>query len=88
MALCACTPHPYTRNAMKKASSYAADKEILLRRLRRVEGQTRGLARMVEEERYCMDILQQIASMQAAADAVAMLLLEDHVKGCVAESLS
>jgi DNA-binding FrmR family transcriptional regulator len=72
---------------MKKASSYASNKDILLTRLRRIEGQTRGLARMVEEDRYCMDILQQIASMQAAADAVAMLLLEDHVKGCVAESL-
>lgn len=72
---------------MKKAASYAPNKDILLTRLRRIEGQTRGLARMVEEDRYCVDILQQISSMQAAADAVAIILLEDHVKGCVAESL-
>ncbi len=69
------------------SNSYGADREILLQRLRRIEGQVRGIARMVEEGRYCIDILQQIASMQAASDSVAMLLLEDHVKGCVAEGL-
>lgn len=42
---------------------------------------------MIEDERYCVDVIQQIASMQSAADAVAMILLEDHVKGCVAEGL-
>jgi len=69
------------------AHSYAADKDIVLQRLRRIEGQVRGIAGMIEQDRYCVDILQQIASMQSAADAVAMLLLEDHVKGCVAEGL-
>lgn len=68
-------------------SSYADDKQRLLTRLGRIEGQIRGIARMVEEERYCVDVLQQIASMQSAMDAVAMMLLEDHVKGCVAEGL-
>ncbi len=71
----------------QKPNSYAADKENLLLRLNRIEGQTRGIARMVEEDRYCVDVLQQIASMQSAADAVAMILLENHVKGCVAEGL-
>jgi CsoR family transcriptional regulator, copper-sensing transcriptional repressor len=67
--------------------SYAQDKEMLLQRLSRIEGQARGIARMVADDRYCVDILQQIASMQSAADAVALILLENHVKGCVAEGL-
>ena len=72
---------------MKKGASYAADKDLLIRRLRRIEGQVGGIARMIEDDRYCVDILQQIASMQSASDAVAMLLLENHVKGCVADGL-
>lgn len=71
----------------RKPNSYAADKDSLLLRLKRIEGQTRGIARMVEEDRYCVDVLQQIASMQSAADAVAMILLDNHIKGCVAEGL-
>jgi DNA-binding FrmR family transcriptional regulator len=72
---------------MKRAVSYAADKDLLLQRLRRIEGQVGGISRMIEDDRYCVDVLQQIASMQSAADAVAMILLENHVKGCVAEGL-
>jgi DNA-binding FrmR family transcriptional regulator len=71
----------------RKPNSYTDDKENLLRRLNRIEGQIRGVSRMIEEDRYCVDVLQQIASMQSAADAVAMVLLENHVKGCVAEGL-
>jgi DNA-binding FrmR family transcriptional regulator len=70
-----------------KSNSYAAEKGDLLTRLARIEGQIRGISRMIEEDRYCVDVLQQIASMQSAADTVAMILLEDHVKGCVAEGL-
>ena len=72
---------------MNSSHSYDADKEQILQRLRRIEGQVRGIAGMIEQDRYCVDILQQIASMQSAADAVAMILLQNHVKGCVAESL-
>jgi DNA-binding FrmR family transcriptional regulator len=72
---------------MKRSVSYAADKERLLQRLRRIEGQVGGISRMIEDDRYCVEILQQIASMQSAADAIAMILLENHVKGCVAEGL-
>lgn len=68
-------------------NSYAADKDNLLLRLSRIEGQIRGISRMIEEDRYCVDVLQQIASMQSAADAVAMILLESHVKGCVSDGL-
>jgi len=56
-----------------------------LKRLRRVEGQVRGIARMVEEERYCIDILQQISAVQAALDKVALVLVEDHARHCVFE---
>ena len=72
---------------MKTSKSYAADKSRLLTRLRRIEGQARGLAKMVEEDRYCIDIMQQIASMRAAADAVALVLLRDHLDGCVREAV-
>ncbi len=73
---------------MKSTSkSYAHDKQTILRRLSRIEGQARGIARMVEEDRYCIDILQQIASLRAAADAVALILLRDHLDGCVREAV-
>jgi len=68
-------------------NSYSADKGILLTRLRRIEGQARGIGKMVEDDRYCVEIMQQIASMQSAADSVALMLLEDHVRGCVADGL-
>ncbi|HWP61953.1 MAG TPA: metal-sensitive transcriptional regulator [Candidatus Binatia bacterium] len=63
--------------------SYTKDKAQLIRRLRRIEGQVRGIARMVEREEYCVDILQQTAALRAAIDAVALLILEDHISGCV-----
>jgi CsoR family transcriptional regulator, copper-sensing transcriptional repressor len=62
-------------------------KATLLRRLNRIEGQVRGLAKMVEEDRYCVDILTQISAVQSALGALAMRLLEDHTKGCVGAAL-
>ena len=59
------------------------DKEAVLRRLRRIEGQVRGLQKMVEEERYCIDVLTQLSAATAALDRVAMLLVSDHVRHCV-----
>jgi DNA-binding FrmR family transcriptional regulator len=64
-------------------SGYIDDKDALARRLRRVEGQVRGVAAMVEEERYCIDVLTQISAIQHALDAVALGLLDDHVRHCV-----
>jgi len=58
-------------------------KAALLKRLKRVEGQVRGVAHMVGEDRYCIDVLTQISAIQSALDAVAMRLLEDHTHGCV-----
>jgi DNA-binding FrmR family transcriptional regulator len=63
--------------------SYSKDKAQLRRRLSRMEGQVRGIARMIERDEYCVDILQQTAALRAAVDALSILVLEDHVQGCV-----
>ena len=63
------------------------DKEKLQNRLRRIEGQVRGLQRMVDEEAYCVDILTQISSIISASEKVATILLKDHVEHCVRESI-
>lgn len=63
--------------------AYSKDKAQLVRRLARIEGQVRGIARMIEREEYCVDILQQTAALRAAVDSLAILVLEDHVQGCV-----
>jgi CsoR family transcriptional regulator, copper-sensing transcriptional repressor len=62
---------------------YTATKDQLMARLRRVEGQVRGVERMVEEDRYCIDVVTQISAIQAALDKVALGLLDDHAKHCV-----
>ena len=59
------------------------DKEALIKRLNRIEGQVRGVNKMVTEDRYCVDILNQVAALQSALDAVAMLLLKSHTHGCM-----
>jgi DNA-binding FrmR family transcriptional regulator len=72
-----------TADAPHFRHSYTRDRAQLLRRLNRIEGQVRGIARMIEREEYCVDILQQSAALRAAVDAVAIMVLEDHVQGCV-----
>ena len=67
----------------KSEASYSADKAKILARLRRMEGQVRGVQRMIEEDKYCVDVLTQISSIIAASRAVGLLVLEDHVRGCV-----
>ncbi|MDQ4044922.1 MAG: metal-sensitive transcriptional regulator, partial [Chloroflexota bacterium] len=64
-------------------ASYSADKAKILARLRRMEGQVRGVQRMIEEDKYCVDVLTQISSIVAAARSVGLLVLEDHIRGCV-----
>ncbi len=66
-----------------EAPGYIDDKDDLLRRLRRISGQVDGLARMVDQERYCIDILTQVSAVQAALDKVALRLLDDHARHCV-----
>lgn len=63
------------------------NKEDLLKRLRRIEGQVRGIHRMIEEDEYCIDILHQIAAARAALGKVGMVLLESHTRGCVADAI-
>jgi DNA-binding FrmR family transcriptional regulator len=65
----------------------AKDKELLQNRLRRIEGQVRGVQRMVDEEVYCIDVLTQIASVVSALEKVGAILLKDHVEHCVRESV-
>lgn len=67
--------------------SYAMNKKDLQSRLRRIEGQIRGIQRMVEGDQYCIDILTQVSSASAALKAVGMGLLDDHVRHCVKESI-
>ena len=68
-------------------ASYENDKEKLLNRLRRIEGQSRGLQRMVEEDKYCVDIMTQISSIQAALEQVSLALMENHMRHCVTEAI-
>ena len=63
---------------------YAADKEALVKRLHRIEGQVRGIERMIEDDRYCIDILTQISAVNTALESLAFQLLDQHVKHCVA----
>jgi DNA-binding FrmR family transcriptional regulator len=67
---------------------YAYEKDALIRRLRRIEGQVRGLERMVADDRYCIDILTQIAAVRTALDQVGARLLEDHVTHCVSGAIA
>lgn len=62
-------------------------KQALRRRLNRIEGQVRGVARMIEEDRYCVDILTQISALRSALDGLAMELLQDHTHGCVRDAV-
>ena len=64
------------------------DPKPLLNRLRRIEGQVRGLERMVEEDAYCVDVLTQVAAVQTALEQVAIRVLDGHVRGCVADAVS
>jgi CsoR family transcriptional regulator, copper-sensing transcriptional repressor len=65
---------------------YSTDKAALLKRLARIEGQVRGVSRMVEEERYCIDVLTQIGAIEAALDKVALGLIDDHTRHCVMDA--
>lgn len=76
------TPAPTSPRRHHK-HSYSADKSKILARLRRIEGQVRGVQRMVEEDQYCIDILTQLSAVIAGCRATGLLVLEDHIRGCV-----
>lgn len=68
--------------------SYGKDKEEILGRLRKIEGQLRGIQRMVSDDKYCVDVLIQISSVIAASEKVGLLLLDDHIRGCVRDAVA
>ena len=68
-------------------AGYKPHREQVQGRLRRIEGQVRGLQRMVDEDRYCIDVLTQVSAVKAALDGVALLLLKDHTSHCVVEAI-
>jgi DNA-binding FrmR family transcriptional regulator len=72
---------------MTTQPGYTNDKDVVLRRLRRIEGQIRGLQRMVEDDRYCIDILEQVSAATRALQSVALVLLDDHMGHCVANAV-
>ena len=67
---------------------YSGDKDALIKRLRRIEGQIRGLQRMVENDEYCIDILTQISAATKALQAVSLGLMDEHLRHCVAEAIA
>jgi DNA-binding FrmR family transcriptional regulator len=67
---------------------YTKDRDALVKRLHRIEGQVRGIERMVEDDRYCIDVLTQIAAVNTALEALAFKILDEHVRHCVAGALS
>lgn len=70
-----------------KQYRYAKDKPALLARMKKVEGQAKGIQQMIETDRYCIDIVQQLSALCAAADEVALLILENHIEGCVTDAI-
>ena len=70
-----------------KMPGYKSHKVQVQSRLRRIEGQVRGVQKMVDEDRYCIDVLTQVSAAKAALDAVALVLLQDHTEHCVAEAI-
>ena len=71
-----------------QAPGYTPHKEQLQRRLARIEGQVRGIAKMIEDDRYCIDVLTQLGAVDTALEAVAVKVLEEHVQHCVAGALA
>jgi len=67
---------------------YTKDKEALVKRLHRIEGQVRGIERMVEDDRYCIDVLTQISAVNTALESLAFKILDEHVRHCVAGALT
>ena len=77
-----------SRSAPSTSYGYVSDKKALVKRLHRIEGQVRGIERMVEDDRYCIDILTQISAVTTALDALALKILGEHVNHCVAAAFA
>jgi len=70
-----------------KQYRYARDKPSLLARMKKIEGQARGIQQMIEDDRYCIDIVQQLTAISRAVDEVSLFILENHIEGCVADAI-
>ena len=77
-----------TTNTATPTYGYTQDKEALIKRLHRIEGQVRGIEKMLEQDRYCIDIITQISAVGTALDALAFKILDEHVNHCVAGALA
>ena len=66
---------------------YIKDKASLLTRMKKIEGQARGTGQMIDDDRYCIDIIQQLTALSAAADEVSLLILQGHIEGCVTDAI-
>ena len=66
---------------------YSKDKSSLLARMRKIEGQAKGIQQMIKDGRYCIDIVQQLSALSAATDEVSLLILEGHIEGCVTDAI-
>jgi DNA-binding FrmR family transcriptional regulator len=73
---------------MSDVPGYTNDKAALVRRLHRIAGQVRGIERMIEDERYCIDIITQVAAVNTALESLALKLLDQHVRHCVTDALA
>jgi DNA-binding FrmR family transcriptional regulator len=80
--------HPNDPETPAHGYVVAGDKDALARRMHRIEGQIRGIEKMIAQDRYCVDILTQIAAVSTALEAVAFMILDDHVGHCVAGALA
>lgn len=72
---------------MVSPHSYDKDKEALISRMKKIEGQARGIQRMIGDGRYCIDIVQQLTALSGAIDEVSLMVLKDHIAGCVAQAV-
>jgi DNA-binding FrmR family transcriptional regulator len=70
-----------------KQYKYSKDKVSLLNRMKRIEGQAKGVQRMIEDDRYCIDIVQQLTALSSAIDEVSLLILQSHIEGCVTDAI-
>ncbi|MDN5933830.1 MAG: metal-sensitive transcriptional regulator [Pseudonocardia sp.] len=69
-------------------NGYASDKDAYLKRMRRIEGQVRGIAKMIDDDKYCIDVLTQVSAATKALEAVALGLLDEHLRHCVTEAVA
>jgi DNA-binding FrmR family transcriptional regulator len=66
---------------------YTKDKASLLARMKKIEGQARGIGQMIDDDRYCIDVIQQLTALSAAADEVSLIILQGHIEGCVTDAV-